>query len=107
MQPTAAEVDHGVAHMATCPRCWTLALEVVASLKRTNDSGAIDKTGRPPEWRFRDARGALIALMEIQEQRSIGWLRAKGWWAELKDLNPREQAEKVNSVAAVHQREVC
>jgi hypothetical protein len=62
--------------------------------------------GRPPEWRFRDARGALIALMEVQEKRSIGWLRAKGWCAELRTLTPREQAEKVKSVAAVHQREV-
>jgi hypothetical protein len=34
------------------------------------------------------------------------WLRAKGWWAELKELSPQEQADKVNSVAAVHRREV-
>ncbi|HEY0554979.1 MAG TPA: hypothetical protein VGG20_11980, partial [Thermoanaerobaculia bacterium] len=101
---TVGEIDHGVAHIAGCPMCWTLALEVVASLKRANDL-LPRKRGRPPEWRFRDARDALIALMEIQEQRSIGWLRAKAWWAELKDLNPREQAEKVKSVAAIHQQE--
>ncbi|HEX4498969.1 MAG TPA: hypothetical protein VIE43_25050 [Thermoanaerobaculia bacterium] len=46
-----------------------------------------------------------MTLMEVQEQRSIGWLRAKSWWAELKGLNPREQAQKVNSVAAIQQRE--
>jgi tetratricopeptide (TPR) repeat protein len=104
-EATPAEVNQGVAHLAGCPICWTLALEVVASLKRTHEL-VPRKMGRPPEWRFRDARDALIVLMELQEQQSIGWLRAKGWWAELKGLNPREQAEKVNSVAATHQREV-
>ena len=102
---TASEIDPGVAHIVSCPTCWTLASEVVASLKRTHDLVPV-KRGRPPEWRFRDARDALIVLMEIREQRSIGWLRAKGWWAELKELSPKEQADKVNSVAAVHQREV-
>jgi tetratricopeptide (TPR) repeat protein len=104
-EATQVEVNQGVAHLAGCPICWALALEVVASLKRTH-ALVPSRMGRPPEWRFRDARDALIVLMEIQELESIGWLRAKGWWAELKDLNPREQAEKVNSVAAIHQREV-
>jgi tetratricopeptide (TPR) repeat protein len=102
---TAAEISHAAAHMVVCPMCWTLASEVVASLKRTNDL-VPGRRGRPPERRIRDARDALIVLMENQEQRSIGLLRAKGWWAELKELNPKEQADKVNSVAAVHQREV-
>jgi tetratricopeptide (TPR) repeat protein len=101
---TLDEVNDDVAHITGCPACWTLALEVVASLKRTN--GLMPrKMGRPSESRFRDARESLIVLMEVQEQRSIGRLGAKGWWAELKDLNPREQAEKVKSVAAIHQRE--
>ena len=102
---TAAEINAGVAHITACPMCWALASEAVAALKRTNDL-VPRKTGRPPEWRFRDARDALIVLMEIQEQRSIGYLRAKGWWAELKELNPKEQSDKVNSVAAIQQREV-
>lgn len=102
---TAAEIDEGVAHMTTCPTCWTLASEAVATLKRAKDL-APRKAGRPPERPFRDVRAALIALMELQEQRSIGSLRAKGWWAELKGLNPKEQAAKVGSVAALHHREV-
>ncbi len=102
---TAAEVDHGLAHIVSCPTCWTLASEVVASLKKTHDL-VPGKRGRPPEWRFKDARDALVVLLEIREQQSIGWLRARGWWAELKELSPKEQADKVNSVAAVHQREV-
>src|SRR5579872_3814722 len=102
---TAAEVSHGVAHIASCPICWALAAEVVASLKRVN-ALVPKKMGRPPEWLFRDLRNALIVIMEHQEQRSIEWLRAKGWWAELKELSPREQAQKVNSVAAIHQCEV-
>lgn len=104
-EATAAEVNHSAAHIVECPRCWTLASEVVASLEKTNDL-VPGKRGRPPEWRFRDAREALIFLMDTQKQKSIGLLRAKGWWAELKELNPKEQAAKVNSVAAVHQREV-
>lgn len=104
-QATPAEVSHGVAHIIDCPVCWTLASGIVASLKRTNDL-VPNRRGRPPEWRFRDARDALIVLMEIQEQQSIGLLRAKGWWAELKELRPKEQSTKMNSVAAVHRREI-
>ena len=102
---TVAEIGHGVAHIAGCPMCWGFASEVVASLKRVSEL-VPRKMGRPPEWRFRDVRDALIVIMEIQEQRSIGWLRAKGWWAELRELNPKEQARKIISVAAIHQREV-
>jgi tetratricopeptide (TPR) repeat protein len=101
----AAEIDDGVAHMATCPTCWTLASEVVAALKRTKDLVPA-RRGRPPEWPFRDVRAALIALMELQEKKSLGGLRAKGWWTELKELSPKEQADKVSSVAAIHRREV-
>src|SRR5437763_707894 len=71
---TKAEVNDALAHIVRCPMCWTLAAEVVASLKRTNGLVPV-RRGRPPEWRFRDARDALVVLMEIEEQKSIGWLR--------------------------------
>ena len=102
---TTVEVNVALAHIVKCRMCWTLAAEVVASLKRTKDLVPA-KRGRPPELLFRDARAALIVLMEIEEQESIGWLRAKGWWAELRELSPKEQSDKVHSVAAVHQLEV-
>ncbi len=104
-ESTAVEVNDAAAHIIDCPSCWALASEVIASLKTTDDL-VPRKRGRPPEGRCRDVRDALIFLMETREQKSIGWLRAKGWWAELKQLNPKEQASKVNSVAAVHQRDV-
>jgi len=101
---TAAEVCDGVAHLLGCPICWDLAAGVVESLRATRGLVPTGR-GRPPE-RFRDAREAVIVLMEAEEQRSVNLLRAKGWWAELKEMNLREQADKVNSVAAVHKREV-
>jgi hypothetical protein len=35
-EATQVEVNQGVAHLAGCPICWALALEVVASVKPTN-----------------------------------------------------------------------
>jgi tetratricopeptide (TPR) repeat protein len=102
---TAAEVSDRLAHIVACSRCWDLAAEIVADLKASKDLVPA-KRGRPPEWRFQDDRDALIVLMEIEERKSVGALRAKGWWAELRDLSPRDQVEKVNSVAAVQKKEV-
>src|SRR6478672_8098444 len=104
-ETTPEEANYGVAHIIDCPLCWALASGVVAFLKRAH-SLVPGKAGRPVQWRFRDARDALIFLMETQELRSLGLLRAKGWWAELKELNPQEQASKVRSVAAVQKWEV-
>jgi hypothetical protein len=61
-EATQVEVNQGVAHLAGCPICWALALEVVASVKQAHEL-VPRKMGRPPEWRFRDARDALIVLM--------------------------------------------
>jgi len=102
---TAAEVSDSLAHIVACPKCWDLAAEIIADLKKSKDLVPA-RRGRPPEWRFQDDRDALIVLMEIEERQSVGALRAKGWWAELRDLSPRDQAEKVSSVAAVQKKEV-
>jgi tetratricopeptide (TPR) repeat protein len=102
---THAEVNESLAHIVPCPMCWDLASEVIALLKETNDL-VPTKRGRPPECRFRDARDAFLVLVEIRERHSIDYLRAQGWGAELQDLSPREQMEKIRSVAAVQKREV-
>lgn len=102
---TLAEVDEGLAHIIPCPICWELAADVIASLRVTKDL-APTRRGRPPECRFRDARDAFIVLVEIEEQRSIESLKAQGWGAELQDLSPRDQAEKVRSVAAAQKPEI-
>jgi len=102
---TQSEVNDGLAHIIVCPACWDIAAEAIASLKATKELVPA-KRGRPPVHPFQDAREALIVLMDIEEQRSLGLMRAKGWWSELKDLQPRDQAEKVKSVAAIQKREV-
>jgi tetratricopeptide (TPR) repeat protein len=102
---TAAEVSDRVAHIVACPTCWDLAAEVIAALKATKELAPV-RRGRPPERRFQDERNALIVLIEVEEQKSVESLRAKGWWAELRELNSREQAKKINSVAAVQKKEV-
>jgi hypothetical protein len=70
-EATESEIHTGLAHIGACRECWTLASEVVAALKQTDDL-VPRRRGRPPEWRYSDARDALLVLMEIQEQRSLG-----------------------------------
>src|SRR6185369_13117583 len=101
----ASEIRDAVAHIASCPRCLDRAADVVAALRQTGDLAPTGR-GRPPEDRYQDGRAALIALMEVREQKRMGLYRAKAWWDELKELSPREQAGRVKATAAIQKREV-
>jgi tetratricopeptide (TPR) repeat protein len=104
---TEAEVGAYAGHIARCPLCWERAAGVIAALK-TSKKLIVPRRGkgRPSEDRFNDAREALVTIMELEESRSIGELRAKSWWTEIRDLSPREQARKLDDVAALQKRDV-
>jgi tetratricopeptide (TPR) repeat protein len=85
-----AEVDGMVPHLVTCRRCWELAAEVMAELKKDN---ALARTS--------DARAAVVTLLKEEERAARDVLRARAWWSELKGLSRQEQIERIQSVAAL------
>lgn len=104
---TEAEVSFGVGHIVDCSLCWNRAAGFIAALKSSKELMVPRRgKGHPPEERYRDAREALVTLLELEEARSIGQLCAKAWWTELRELSPREQAQKLDSVVAIQKREV-
>ncbi len=95
-QATSPEVDIAVPHLSACQPCWTLAARVVAQLKA---EGSL--VVRP-----NDSRAAVLTLLQEEERRAMRLLRARAWWAELKELSPVKQAERVRSVASLQTSEV-
>jgi tetratricopeptide (TPR) repeat protein len=101
----SSEIRDAVAHIAACPPCLDRAADVVAALRESGDLAPTGR-GRPPEDRYQDGRAALIALMDVREQKRMGVYRAKAWWDELKELSPKEQAGRVKATAAIQKKEV-
>lgn len=89
-EATPPEVDAAVAHLSDCRLCWGLAAKAMAQVKRDG------RLVRPP-----DLRGAVLSLLEERERRSVERLRARGWWAELKELSPARQRDRIRSVASL------
>jgi tetratricopeptide (TPR) repeat protein len=102
---TPADILDAVTHILGCPQCQDVAADGVASLKRSGDLVPSGR-GRPPEDRFGDGRAALVALLELREGKRMESLLAKAWVAELKDLRPREQIDKVRKISAIQKKEV-
>ncbi len=88
-----AEVDDMVPHLIGCRLCWELAAGVVAELKKDN---ALVRSG--------DKQAAVLMLLEDEERAALDLLKARACWAELKDLSPEEQIERIESVAALRTR---
>jgi tetratricopeptide (TPR) repeat protein len=87
------EVDDMVPHLIACRPCWELAAGVVAELKKDK---ALVRSG--------DKRAAILTLLEDEERAALDLLKARACWAELRDLSPEEQIEKIHSVAALRTR---
>jgi tetratricopeptide (TPR) repeat protein len=94
-QAAPPEVEGAVPHLSACQPCWTLAARVVAQLKA---QGTL--------VRLKDSRAAVLALLQEEERHSTLLLRARAWWAELKELSPERQTERVRTVAALQTGEV-
>lgn len=87
------EVDDMVPHLIACRPCWELAAGVVAELKKDN---ALVRSG--------DKQAAVLTLLEDEERAALDLLKARACWAELKELSPEEQIERIESVAALRTR---
>jgi tetratricopeptide (TPR) repeat protein len=84
-----AESAQAAQHLMRCDRCWAAAAAVRADYIRRGPK----KTGA--------GQSLLLSLMEEDELGALAVLKARGWWAELKELTLREQATKVRSVTAL------
>lgn len=81
-----AEADALLPHLGVCNRCRSRAIEVVAELRRDRALIRVDAE-----------RHAYVSLIEEEESEAIELLRARGWWSDLRELEPSEQMERVRS----------
>lgn len=86
-------MDSMVPHLVGCRSCWELAARVVEELKKD------DALARP-----RDARAAVLTLLEEEERAARDLLKARARWADLKALSREDQIERIRTVAALRTR---
>ncbi len=80
-----AEMTRALRHVVDCRRC------------RTRAAGCL----LGPPLRPTDARQALVTLLEAEVNGSVEVLKARSWWAEIRDLSPEGQIRKIRSTAAL------
>jgi tetratricopeptide (TPR) repeat protein len=90
-QSSEAEATRAVQHVLQCRRCRVTAVGCMAQ------AGG---EGRPLV-RSTATRGALVTLLEAEVDGWVENLKAGGWWAEIRELSPREQEQKIRSTAAL------
>lgn len=81
------DVDAAIPHLLACRPCQELAATVVAELR---ESSALVPLS--------EAWIALLTLLEEEERQALDRLCAEGWWAELRNLAPGQQRERIRSV---------
>ena len=81
-----AEAARALRHAVQCRRC------------RSRGAGwlAQEKT-----LRSKDTRQALVAVLEEELNGSVEALKARSWWAEIRDLSPEGQIRKIRSTQAL------
>lgn len=72
-----------IRHVARCRRCLGSAAGYLLEGGRTR------------------ARNTLALFVEAEVRESVDTLKARGWWAEMRDLSPAEQVRKIRSTAAL------
>jgi tetratricopeptide (TPR) repeat protein len=72
-----------IRHVARCRRCLGSA------------AGYLLEGGRTK------ARNTLALFVETEVRESVDTLKARGWWAEMRELSPAEQIRKIRSTAAL------
>ena len=88
---SGAETARAVRHMVECRRCRTAA---TGCLPQTPSAGS-------PPLHPEEARNALVTLLEAEVSGSLDLLKARSWWAEVRDLGPEAQIRKIRSTAAL------
>jgi hypothetical protein len=90
LEPSTDEVLEGaVQHLWRCDRCWAAAVKVCNGRRAdlpTHTSGI---------------RSVLLGLVQGEERSTLVELKAKGLWAELKELSSGEQIKRIRSVASL------
>jgi tetratricopeptide (TPR) repeat protein len=72
-----------IRHVARCRRCLGSAAGYLLGGGRT------------------EARNTLALFVEAEVRESVDTLKARGWWAEIRELSPAEQIRKIRSTAAL------
>lgn len=86
-----AETARAIHHLGTCPPCLAKAAECCAQMK-ADQSFHLGAT---------DSRMALVTLIDEQASGDVGTLRARGLWAEIREMSPAEQVRKIRSTLAL------
>jgi tetratricopeptide (TPR) repeat protein len=71
------EGESGSPHLLRCGQCLDLAAELVEELRE-----------------------------DFEKRQALRFLQARGWWAELGNLSPAQQRDRIRSVAALRTREL-
>lgn len=88
---TANEVEtvRAIRHLLDCDFCRAAAADC---LPEVNTEIGL---------RAAEARAAFKALIGDKTRSAVESLEADGWWADLRDLSPSEQLQKIRSIAAL------
>jgi tetratricopeptide (TPR) repeat protein len=86
-----AETARAIRHVLQCRRCRATAAGCLAQDR---------PVGSLPS-RSAEARNALVTLLDVEVSGSLEVLKARSWWAELRDLGPEGQIRKIRSTAAL------
>lgn len=86
---SSPETEAAVSHLASCRRCWRLAAKV------------LDQVRRESKLAPSQAGSAVARIIQEEERHGVELLRARGWWAELKDLPRGEQSSRLRAVASL------
>jgi tetratricopeptide (TPR) repeat protein len=90
-QASEVEAARAVRHVLQCRRCRVMAADCMRQARRPGDTPV----------RSTAVRGALATLLEVEVDGWVENLKARGWWAEIRDLDPREQERKLRATAAL------
>jgi len=85
------ETARAIRHVMQCRRCRASA---AGSLVR-------EEAGGSSPFRPTDARNALVTVLEAEINGSVEVLKARSWWAEIKDLGPEGQIKKIRSTTSL------
>src|SRR5215210_135514 len=86
-----AETARAIGHLVQCRSC------------RASAAGCLLQARASENFPFRptDARHALVKILEADASGSVEVLKARSWWAEIKDLGPEGQIKKIRSIASL------
>src|SRR5262245_36725844 len=86
-----AETARAVRHLVECRRCRMAAAGCLP----------LERMAERPPLRPEEARKALVTLLEAEVAGSLDVLKARSWWAEVRDLSPAEQVKRIRSTTAL------